>query len=302
MNARVAILVTTLTLIYPVIADAQRTTNDSTVVILLGTGMPLPNPRTQGPATAVLYGKRLFLFDAGSGVVRQMSAAHLSTDQLGNVFLTHLHSDHILGLPDVIFTSWIFGRSAPLKLYGPPGTSRMTEHFIAAFAEDIRARTEGLEGTIRNGYRVRARDINTGIVYDSAGVRIRAISVPNNIGIPAFAYRIDTPDRSIVISGDTGPTDVLLTWAKDVDVLVHEVVNMSGINGNFPGGRDMKTYMRTAHTPVEKLAQIAAKTNPGILVLTHIISAGMSEPDMVNGIRAAGYRGRVAFGHDLDRF
>jgi ribonuclease BN (tRNA processing enzyme) len=95
---------------------------------------------------------------------------------------------------------------------------------------------------------------------------------------------------------------VLLTWARGVDVLVHEVVNMSRIDGRFPGGADIKTYMRTAHTPVEKLAQIAARTNPRVLVLTHIVPAGTSEPDMIKGIQAAGYRGRVAFGHDLDRF
>jgi len=233
---------------------------------------------------------------------RSLYCNPVRTAQIESLFLTHLHSDHILGVPDVIFTSWVFGRSMPLKLYGPAGTSRMTEHFIAAFAEDIRARTEGLEGAIRNGYRVRARDIRAGIVYDSAGVRIRAIPTPHNVGIPAFAYRIDTPDRSVVISGDTGPSDVLLTWARGVDVLVHEVVNMSRIDGRFPGGADIKTYMRTAHTPVEKLAQIAARTNPRVLVLTHIVPAGTSEPDMIKGIQAAGYRGRVAFGHDLDRF
>src|SRR6476620_1291785 len=159
MNARVAILASLFSVTFPVASHAQRSASDSTVVILLGTGVPVPNPGTQGPSTAVLYGKRLFLFDAGSGVVRQMSAAHLATGQIESVFLTHLHSDHILGLPDVIFTSWVFGRSAPLKLYGPAGTSRMSEHLIAAFAEDIRARTDGPERAVRNGYRVRPRDI-----------------------------------------------------------------------------------------------------------------------------------------------
>ena len=228
-------------------AQAQAS-QDSTRVVLLGTGTPVPSPRTQGPSTAVVVGKRLFLFDAGAGVVRQMSAADLSTDQIESIFLTHLHSDHILGVPDAIFTSWVFGRSSPLRIYGPRGTSSMASHIVAAFAEDIEARTKGPEHAIPNGYRVNAKDISPGIVYDSAGVRIRAISIPHNVVIPALAYRIDTPDRSIVISGDTGPSDTLVTWAKDVDILVHEVVDMSFIDGTMPGGADARTYMGTTHT------------------------------------------------------
>lgn len=107
---------------------------ETTTVILLGTGNPYPSAKAQGPATAVVVGQRIFLFDAGPGVVRQMEAARLRVrgGPVTALFLTHLHSDHTLGLPDLLFTSWVMGRRDPLPIYGPPGTKRMTEHIIAA--------------------------------------------------------------------------------------------------------------------------------------------------------------------------
>jgi ribonuclease Z len=275
---------------------------DSTVVILLGTGTPVPDPSAMGPATLIVYGDREFLFDAGVGVERQLAKAKLSFVNIEAVFLTHLHSDHILGLPDVIFTSWIFGRRTPLKVYGPYGTTNMSAHLIAAFAEDKVTRTKGPEHSIPGGYRVRAKDIDAGLVYDSAGVRVRAVAVPHNTGRPAFAYRIDTPDRSIVISGDTGPSDVLVSFARNVDVLVHEVVNVEEFSGKMPSGADARTYMGTAHTPAPKLGQIAARAHPGILVLSHIVPTGTDEKTMITAVRSGGYQGRIAFGRDLDRF
>jgi ribonuclease BN (tRNA processing enzyme) len=288
----------------PVTASSQAAVprRTTTHVVLLGTGTPVPDPRTAGPSTAVVFGKRLFIFDAGAGVQRQLSKAHLSNTSFEAVFFTHLHSDHTLGYPDLVFTSWVFGRKAPLKVFGPPGLKRMTDHLIAAFEDDIDARTNGPEHTIANGYRVTATDAAPGIIYDSAGVRVRAIAVPHNIGIPAYAYRIDTPDRSIVISGDTGPSDVLVSWARDTDVLVHEVVNMNEVGGKFPGGADIKTYMGTTHTPADKLGQIAARAHPKLLVLTHIVPSGTNEQKMLRAVRAGGFRGRVVFGHDLDRY
>lgn len=283
-------------------AVAQAHRQDSTIVVLLGTGTPVPSPTEMGPATVVVYGKRQFLFDAGSGVERQLNKAGLSFVNIEAVFLTHLHSDHTLGLADVIFTSWVFGRRVPLEIYGPYGTSSMTSHLIAAYVEDIAARTKGPEHAIPNGYRVRAHDIKPGVIYDSAGVRIRAIAVPHNTGRPALAYRIDTPDRSIVISGDTGPSNGLIPVASNVDVLVHEVVNMDDIDGKMPGGADARYYMRTAHTPAPDLGRIAARANPKLLVLTHIVGTGTDEKNLIAAIRSGGYKGRVVFGRDLDRF
>jgi Metal-dependent hydrolases of the beta-lactamase superfamily III len=111
---------------------------DSVVVITLGTGTPIPNPRAAGPATAVVVGSRVFLFDAGDNVERQLNAADLPVNGVEAVFFTHLHSDHVLGYPDLIFTSWVAGRRAALKAFGPPGLKAMTTHLIAAFSDDIK--------------------------------------------------------------------------------------------------------------------------------------------------------------------
>ena len=150
---------------------------DSTLVVLLGTGTPVPDPNAAGPSTAVVVGNRLFIVDAGAGVERRLSAAGLSNTDIEGLFITHLHSDHVLGYSDVIFTSWVFGRKKPLRVYGPPGLKRMTDHLIAAFAEDIDVRTNGFEHAVPNGYKVRAREVKPGVIYDSAGVRVTAFPV-----------------------------------------------------------------------------------------------------------------------------
>jgi ribonuclease BN (tRNA processing enzyme) len=152
---------------------------DSTLVVLLGTGTPVPDPQSAGPSTAVVVGKRLFIVGAGSGVERRLTAAGFFRHDIEAVFITHLHSDHVLGYSDLIFTSWIFGRDKPLQVYGPPGLKRMTDHLIAAFSDDIDVRTNGLEHSVPNGYRVRAREVKPGVIYDSAGVRVTAIQVPH---------------------------------------------------------------------------------------------------------------------------
>src|SRR5882672_4106438 len=110
---------------------------ETTVVVTLGTGTPRPTPDVWGPATAVVVGKRVFLVDAGVGVERRLAAAGLPVDGVTAAFITHLHSDHVLGLPDLIFTSWVSGRTGPFPLYGPHGLAAMTERFYQALSEDI---------------------------------------------------------------------------------------------------------------------------------------------------------------------
>ena len=280
----------------------SRSASDSTVVVLLGTGTPVPDPRASGPSTAILVGKRLFIVDAGAGIERRLSAADLSNTDFEAVFFTHLHSDHTLGYPDLIFTSWVFGRSTPLRVFGPSGIQQMTNHLIAAFAVDIDFRTHGYEYGIPNGYRVRARDVKPGVIYDSAGVRVTAFPVLHGT-MKAYGYRFDTPGRSIVISGDTRESDAVARAAAGVDVLVHEVVVVSALRqppGGFGG--DIKRYMTWAHTPDKKLGELAARANPKLLLLTHVVPTGVSDSLVIAGIRSGGYRGRIAIGHDLERY
>ncbi|PYS85687.1 MAG: hypothetical protein DMF70_04025, partial [Acidobacteria bacterium] len=182
----------------------------ATEVILLGTGTPYPDPAASGPATAVVVDGRVFLFDVGAGVMRRLKAAKLPINGPEALFITHLHSDHTLGYADLILTSWVMRRRAPFPVFGPPGLQRMTNHLLAAYSEDIRIRTDGLEQEVAGGYRVSVHQIRAGIVYEKDGVRVTAIAVQHGAWKESFGYRIDTTDRSIVISGDTRPSEALV--------------------------------------------------------------------------------------------
>jgi len=155
------------------------------------------------------------------------------------LFITHLHSDHTLGYADLILTSWIMRRRAPFPVYGPRGLRMMTKHLLAAYSEDIDIRENGLEHELAGGYRVDVHEIQRGVVYEKDGVRISAIAVQHGAWKDAFAYRIDTGDRSVVISGDTRPSEELVKSAQGVDILIHEVYSAAHLKPeNRPGGND----------------------------------------------------------------
>jgi ribonuclease BN (tRNA processing enzyme) len=285
--------------------SAAAAAPETTSIVLLGTGMPVPNHLAQGPATAVVVGQRIFLFDAGAGVMRQLEAAGLPYRRgpVAGLFLTHLHTDHTLGYPDVIFTTWVMGRRAPLRVVGPLGTQRLTDHLVAGWREDIEVRTNGLERGVPNGWKVDVFETFGGIVYDSLGVRVRAFGVRHGNWKWAFGYRIDTPDKSIVISGDTAPSDSVERWSRGVDVLVHEVYpEVRLVPEDRPGGEDWPGYMRSFHTSDRELGTLASRASPKLLVLHHIVRMGGTDAELVEGVRAGGYGGDVVIGRDLDRF
>jgi ribonuclease Z len=278
----------------------------ATHVILLGTGTPVPDPDAWGPASAVVVGGRLFLVDAGAGVTRRLAAAGFPrVKDVTATFLTHLHSDHTLGYPDLVFTTWIMGRRAPLAVFGPPGLRDMTARLLEAWGPDIDVRVKGLERETREWLAPDVREIGPGttsVVYDRDGVRVTAVAVPHG-DWRAFAYRFDTPTRSIMFSGDTAPSVALAEAARGTDVLVHEVYNGSrAVPENRPGGEHWPEYLRTAHTSDVELARLAGQIRPGLLVLNHVLRLGGTEQEILDRIRAAGYTGRVVVGHDLDRY
>jgi len=300
---------TALAAAHPLRADPSAADSagaaDSVQVVLLGTGTPAPNHAAQGPATAVVVGARLFLFDAGPGVERQMEAAGLPYrgGPLTAAFLTHLHSDHTLGLPDVILTSWVMGRRHPLRLVGPPGTRRMVGHILDAWSEDIHVRERGLEREWPGGWRVDVRETRGGVVYDSGGVRITAIAVLHGSWKWAFGYRVDAPGRTIVISGDTRPCPALEAAARGVDLLLHEVYPEVRLAPEArPGGDDWVRYMRAFHSSDRELGALCARARPRRLVLIHVVRMGGTDEELLAGIRGGGFDGPVSIGHDLDRY
>lgn len=282
---------------------AFRAASTATEVILLGTGTPYPDPSASGPATAVVVGGRVFLFDAGPGVMRRLKAANLPINGPEALFITHLHSDHTLGYPDLILTSWVMRRRAPFAVYGPRGLQRMTDHLLAAYSEDIQVRTDGLEQEVAGGYRVDVHEIREGVVYEKDGVRVSAILVEHGAWQSAFAYRIDTSDRSILISGDTRPSEALVRAAAGVDILIHEVYSASHLKPeDRPGGKDWPRYCHEYHTSDVELGALAARIKPKLLILDHIIRMGASDEELLAGVRAGGYNGKVVIGKDLEKF
>jgi ribonuclease Z len=283
-------------------AEAQASpSSDTTVVVTLGTGTPRPSPDAMGPATAILVGNRVFLVDAGVGVERRLAAAHLPVDGVTALFVTHLHSDHVLGLADLIFTSWVVGRSKPFPAYGPHGLKRMTDHLYAAFQEDIQIRTRGLERESAGGYRIAVREIKPGVIYDSAGVRVTAFLVDHGEWKEAYGYRFDTPDRSIVLSGDTRPSEALVRMASGVDILIHEV--QPSDSNRRPGTRsasEWAAYVRQYHTTAVQLGELAARAQPKLLVVSHD-GRRVPREQILADIRR-GYAGPVVMAEDLQRF
>jgi len=278
-------------------------TAPATQVILLGTGTPYPDPAASGPATAVVVNGRVFLFDVGAGVMRRMKSANLPINGPEALFITHLHSDHTLGYADLILTSWVMRRRTPFPVYGPRGLRRMTGYLLAAYSEDIRIRTDGLEHEVAGGYRVNVHEIRAGVVYEKDGVRVTAIAVQHGAWKESFGYRIDTPDRSIVISGDTRPSEALDKAARGVDILIHEAYSASRLAPeDRPGGKDWPRYCREYHTSDVELGRLAARIQAKLLILDHLIRMGASDEDLLEGVRAGGYSGRAVVGKDLERY
>jgi len=277
---------------------------DSTVVVLLGTGFPRPLPDAAGPATAVLVGSRILLFDAGPGVMHQFALAKLSVQGPEAAFITHLHTDHTLGLPDLIFTTWVMRRPTPLTLIGPPGLQRMVDHLAEAYSEDREIRSQGLEGLPRDAWRPRVHEVRSGVVYDSSHVRVTAFRVPHGTWPVALGYRIDTPERSIVVTGDTRPSDEIVKQARGVDVLVIETYPDSIYRRNRGAqlGDTTNDYFRKFHISAVQVGELAKRAQPKLVVLTHIVRMGATDEQLEREVRAGGYAGRVVVGHDLERY
>ncbi len=291
----------------------RSTAGTGTQIVLLGTGTPGADPDRSGPATAVVVNGSAYLVDFGAGVVRRAKAAvidkgikALDPPNLRVAFVTHLHSDHTVGYPDLILTPWVMGRKVPLEVYGPKGITAMTEHVLAAYQEDIEIRTNvmGLGiGTLQpEAYKVNAHEIHPGVVYKDANVTVTAFPTKHAF-TETYGYRFDTADRSIVISGDTNPAEATIDACHGCDILVHEVLTL----GYLAKRQEFQAYAAKYHTTTPQLAQLAAKATPGLLILYHhsiAFRAGVdprlsSPEELLNEVQSR-YGGRVVVGRDLD--
>jgi ribonuclease BN (tRNA processing enzyme) len=282
--------------------------NGSTRIVMLGTGTPRPDPDRSGPATAIIVNDTPYLIDFGTGVIRRATAAfEQGVTALGfggvnikTVFLTHMHSDHTIGYPDLIFSPWVMGRREPLTVYGPNGIRAMTEHVLKAWQVDIDGRTNGINQHNATGYKVEAHEIGPGVIYRDRNVTVTAFPVRHEEMVDSFGFRFDTPDRCIVISGDTAPTQALIDHSRGCDVLIHEAYSEAS---HQQVSSRSQAFRRCHHTSAPELAAIANEVKPGLLVIYHRSNAGSRSMDpeevLLDEIRQT-YKGAVVMGHDLD--
>jgi ribonuclease Z len=267
-------------------------------VTLLGTGNPTPSLTRFGPSILVQAGDETLIFDAGRGAAQRLYQIGVLFQKINAVFLTHLHSDHIVGLPDLWLTGWIVGRTtSPLKLIGPAGTAEMAGYLEKAFAFDVRIRVEE-GGQATAGGQISARDIVQGLVYEEHGVRVTAFDADHGIVKPALGYRIEYRGHVVVLSGDTRFSENVIEFSKGADLLVHEVVLApSDIKPSTRG------YIAFAHhTTPEQAAEVFSRVKPKLAVYSHIVSLwGLKDEELTLRTRKL-YPAPFEVGEDLMSF
>lgn len=275
----------------------------ATELVLLGTGTPNAEADRHGSALAVAVDGHSYLVDFGPGVARRALRAWreqgieaLAPPQLRLAFLTHLHHDHTAGLPDLLLTPWTLGRREPLTVHGPVGLEALAQGVTAAWREDVRERLEGLEPANDGGQRLLAREFDApGTVFQDERVTVSAFRVEHG-SWPAWAYRFETAEGSIVVSGDTAPCAGIEAAAAGCDILVHEVYSARAFAALTPA---WQRYHGSVHTSTRELAALARRVRPGLLLLVHQLGWGGGD-SLAEEVREA-YDGPVLDGRDLQR-
>ena len=279
-------------LVAPLAAEAQIR------VTLLGTGCPPAVMNRFGPSTLVEAGGQKLLFDAGRGALQRLTELMVPWQDVQGVFLTHLHSDHVVGFPDLWLTGWLIapGRNVPLQVWGPRGTSNMMSHLQEAYSYDIQVRTKN-DGLAPDGAMLRVKEISEGVVYNRTGVTVTAFEVDHAPVKPAFGYRIDYGERSVVLSGDTRVSENPIRHARGVDVLVHEVFAPETLErAGVPPARAESIV--DYHTTAEQAGRVFEQARPKLAVFSHICMPDATEQDLLLPTRKT-YSGPLEIGEDL---
>jgi ribonuclease BN (tRNA processing enzyme) len=278
--------------------------NSDTKLVLLGTGSPFADPTKSGPSLAIVVNNTSYIVDCGPGVVRRAAEASklgfpsLEASQLKTLFITHLHSDHTIGLADIILTPAVLDRNAPISIYGPVGSKKMTDDLMNAYKEDIAIRINGLEKGDAIAYEVHTQEIKEGEIYKDSNLKVTAFKVQHGQWDHAFGFVFQTKDKKIVISGDCTYSENLIKYAKDCDILVHEVYSDAGLKKRTQRWQD---YHSTFHTSTYQLADIANQVKPKLLILNHQLTFGTSLQSLLDELKSK-YAGPVVNGADLDVF
>lgn len=267
-------------------------------VTLLGTGSPIPSMARFGPSILVEAGPEKLLFDAGRGALQRLAQAKVRWQEINAVFFTHLHSDHVVGFPDLWLGGWLVGpgRDRELQVRGPNGTEEMMRHLRQAYEFDIETRKSD-DRAAAAGVTIRAEDIGPGVVLDRNGVKVTAFEVDHFPVKPAFGYRIDFEGRSVVLSGDTRFSENLISHAQGVDLLVHEVVSPASFERAGVRPERARSVIEHHITP-ERAGEVFARTRPRLALYSHIVQADATEQELLEPTRKT-YSGSVVTGEDL---
>ena len=266
-------------------------------ITLLGTGNPRPVMSRFGPSILVEAGNEKLLFDCGRGATQRLYQLNSSFPEITALFLTHLHSDHTVGIPDLWLTGWVMGRSTPLPVWGPEGTKAMMQHLQEAYAFDIHIRRDVDTKLPGAGAEVIARDIQEGVVYDRTGLKVTAFLVDHGEIKPAFGYRVDYGGHSVTLSGDTRPSENLIKFAQGTDVLIHEVIDPEAFGDTV--STDTKEQRRKIiehHTTPEQAGIVFTRVKPKLAVYSHIVPPDV--PEVIPHTRKS-YAGPLEVGEDL---
>ena len=279
------------------------TASASTKLFILGTGTPNPNPERMGSSYLVLANDEPYLFDYGTGVVRRIAAFSsswggeyqaLEVENLKYAFLTHIHSDHTLGLADLIITPWIMGRSEPLKIFGPKGAKNMHTNIIKAYQPDIDYRIYGTQPQNSTGYKVIFNELKDKFVYQDENIKVTAFLNDHGDLQESYGFLIETTDKKILISGDTAMAKNLISYGENLDYLIHEIYSQKGFNNKTP---DWQKYHQAHHTGPKEVAEIANLLQPKSLILSHILFWGSSEQEILDEVKTF-YSGKIIVAED----
>ena len=279
------------------------TASASTKLFILGTGTPNPNPERMGSSYLVLANDEPYLFDYGTGVVRRIAAFSpswggeyqaLEVENLKYAFLTHIHSDHTLGLADLIITPWIMGRSEPLKIFGPKGAKYMHTNIIKAYQPDIDYRIYGTQPQNSTGYKVIFNELKDKFVYQDENIKVTAFLNDHGDLQESYGFLIETTDKKILISGDTTMSKNLISYGENLDYLIHEIYSQKGFNNKTP---DWQKYHQAHHTGPKDVAEIANLLQPKSLILSHILFWGSSEQEILDEVKTF-YSGKIIVAED----
>lgn len=275
----------------------------TTELVLLGTaGGPTPKKNRSAPAQAIMVDDRAIVVDCGNGVTRRLAQAGIPFTSVDFVLITHHHSDHNADLGNLFLLGWAGGMAQPVEVFGPPPLTEHLEHFFAMQRFDIETRMvdEGRPEVRQLPWITEVSESST--LVDRPGLRISCTRVNHPPIKDALAYRVDTMDRSIVVSGDTTPCDALVELAQGADVLVHEVMHIESLEPTLArsNGNRLREHLLSSHTRVEDVGRVAQRAGVETLVLSHLVPSDDSVPDAV-WLEAArrGFDGEVVLGRDL---